>query len=166
MVTYAWKTGSHFKADPKAVAQELETIEGPKTPNAVVEVARNPGSEMHSCFTWDDKEAAEKFRVEEARNLLRSLVIVFESKKEPQKQLQVRAYVNIQDADGQRSYQPVNQVMNHDDWRSEAFAQIHRGILELERKAEAYSEYDSALSEVQTGLKAIREGMQVAGASK
>ena len=45
-------------------------------PENVVETARPPGSALHSFFTWDDSEAAEKWRLEEARTLIRTVTIV------------------------------------------------------------------------------------------
>jgi len=41
----------------------------------VVEFARNPRTALHSYFTWDDGEAAERWRIEEARQVLRIYVI-------------------------------------------------------------------------------------------
>lgn len=37
----------------------------------VVEFARNPKTELHSKFTWDDTEAAQQYRVWQARRLIR-----------------------------------------------------------------------------------------------
>lgn len=39
-------------------------------PCDVVEAARNPASPLHDKFTWDDGEAAEQYRLIEARKLI------------------------------------------------------------------------------------------------
>ena len=48
---------------------------GKLTPEQVVEAAKNPKSPLHDCFTWDNNAAAEKWRIEEARELIRSVRI-------------------------------------------------------------------------------------------
>jgi len=59
------------------LAVELQKIErrckGRLTPDAVKHAARDPDHPLHSHFTWDDGEAAEKWRTEEARRLIRSV---------------------------------------------------------------------------------------------
>lgn len=43
-------------------------------PEKVVEFARNPATVLHEHFDWNDTSAAEKWRVEQARNLIRVTV--------------------------------------------------------------------------------------------
>lgn len=49
---------------------------GRLTPEQVVEDARAEDSPLHSHFTWDDAEAAQKYRLNEARALIRIRVEV------------------------------------------------------------------------------------------
>lgn len=46
------------------------------TPAAVIRAARNPKSVLHRAFTWDDTEAANKWRIHEAQHLIRTCYIV------------------------------------------------------------------------------------------
>lgn len=46
---------------------------GELTPEAVVQAARDRRSPLHSFFVWDDKVAAHKHRLEQARELIRSV---------------------------------------------------------------------------------------------
>lgn len=59
---------------------ELEDIRiengGILRPEDVVERARNPNNVLHSKFTWDDDDAAHKWRLHQARNLIRMCVTV------------------------------------------------------------------------------------------
>lgn len=48
---------------------------GRVTPEAVREAARDPASPLHDEFTWDDGEAAEAYRLEQARGLIRKIRI-------------------------------------------------------------------------------------------
>lgn len=58
----------------KKILERLQSLEGDDgriTPEAVVEDARDPESPLHDEFEWDDSVAAEKYRLEQARRLLR-----------------------------------------------------------------------------------------------
>jgi hypothetical protein len=46
---------------------------GRLTAEAIVEDARNPESILHECFEWDDSIAAELYRIEQARAMVRSV---------------------------------------------------------------------------------------------
>jgi hypothetical protein len=45
--------------------------DGTLTPDAVLEAARPKGSPIHDLFTWDDKVAGARYRIEEARTVIR-----------------------------------------------------------------------------------------------
>lgn len=60
-----------------AIREELETLitGGVIYPVDVVNAARNPNSAMHSQFEWDDGEAAEAWRLQQARTLIRRVKV-------------------------------------------------------------------------------------------
>lgn len=76
--------------------QELEQIRlrnnGFLRPQDVVEFARDPNTALHSHFTWDDSEAADKYRLAQARVVIRIAVVVNSDNSE-----NVRAYVSLSD---------------------------------------------------------------------
>jgi hypothetical protein len=51
----------------------LEREKGRLIPADLVEDARDPDSPLHAYFTWDDTEAAEKYRLHQARTIIRSV---------------------------------------------------------------------------------------------
>lgn len=73
---YQWNQGwanpiAH--TDVNAVVNELKEIQevrGEITPKIVVESARNKKSVLHAYFIWDDKIAADKYRMERASELI------------------------------------------------------------------------------------------------
>lgn len=82
MVT--WKIKGLYKADAETVYSEIQNLGETFTPAMIVEAAREEGTELHKCFTWDDTVAAQKYREHQARMLVASLVIKTEtSDKEP-----------------------------------------------------------------------------------
>jgi len=62
-------------ADAVAELNALAGRSGKLTPEQVIEAAEDESSPLHGCFTWDDTEAAAKWRIEEARELIRSVHI-------------------------------------------------------------------------------------------
>ena len=60
-----------------SIREELEAIakSGVLTPEEVVQAARNPNSSMHDQFEWDDNEAAHRFRLSQARSLIKQITV-------------------------------------------------------------------------------------------
>lgn len=67
-----------FKADPQKCYEELPDV---VTPENVLEVAKNKDTELHKCFTWTDSEAAHKWRLREARQLIQLFVVKTEKQE-------------------------------------------------------------------------------------
>ena len=64
-------------ADAQKVADELEQIgDDNLTPSQIVDAARNPETELHKCFEWNDAIAAEKYRERQARCIMHNLVFI------------------------------------------------------------------------------------------
>lgn len=61
----------------KAIAERLEKIAGLSggriTPDAVLLDAKSPKSPLHDQFDWDDSSAAKQWRLQQARELIRSV---------------------------------------------------------------------------------------------
>lgn len=79
----------------KAAQAEIEAIRlelgGSVRAQEIVEWARlHPESALHGCFEWDDSRAAESYRIEQARRLLRVAVTMHEPSREV-----IRAYVSL-----------------------------------------------------------------------
>lgn len=78
----------------RSVLQELEIIRnesgGFLHPAKIVEYARDEASALHTHFIWDNDEAAEKYRIAQARALIRVCVVVEKSTSQ-----QTRAYVSL-----------------------------------------------------------------------
>lgn len=81
-----------------AIRAELERLQrrnkGMLTPDVVVDAARDPESILHETFDWDDTEAAHKWRLEQARQLIR-VVVKFTVAPDTGKVYQVRAFTSL-----------------------------------------------------------------------
>lgn len=106
-----------FKVPASVAGRELERLNraaggGMVTPAAVVDAARPERAPLHPAFTWDDAAAAELYRQEEARHLIRSVRIESEDGDGPA----VR-YVNVEVKGVGSGYVTTVKAMGEDDLR-------------------------------------------------
>lgn len=80
-----WKMSFFSVANAEKCYQEIQTIGESVTPKQILDYARNPETELHKCFEWDDSIAAEKYRLQQARMVVCHLVVVNDKEPEPQK---------------------------------------------------------------------------------
>jgi len=71
MITEKFITNPNIISELKRLAEQSGGI---LQPQDVVEAARPLSSPLHNSFTWDESEAANKWRLHQARNLLRVTV--------------------------------------------------------------------------------------------
>jgi hypothetical protein len=99
MTTYTFRINCPRPSlDAQIVGEELERIQsvhGVIDPHVVVDESRPEDSALHECFEWQDEIAAEKWRVEQARALVRSVEIAEDSSGHVG-----IAFVNVQSAGG------------------------------------------------------------------
>lgn len=119
----AFRAGYSCSVDPDAAHRELETIrsanDGLLRPADVVESSREPDATLHPVFEWDDYEAAEKWREDQARCLIRNVCVVVEGADAEQTR---PVYIHVRAAEGrdEQGYQTVAAVMSDDDKRASA----------------------------------------------
>lgn len=111
MVTATWKIDGIFKADPQKVADEIDALGGEVTPEQLVEAAKDKKSELHKCFDWDNRVAAEKWRKHQARQIMCFLVIRNED-EDGNQQAPVVRYMYKTDTGG---YKPSKMIFKQDD---------------------------------------------------
>jgi hypothetical protein len=85
------------KQQATKIARELESIrsadpDGVLRPEDVVEFARDPKSELHRQFEWNDSEAAAAYRLTQARQIIRVRVTMLDTGDGEET---VRAYVSL-----------------------------------------------------------------------
>ena len=79
------------------------------TPQVVVDDAKHPESPLHPCFEWNNRKAADKFRLHQARHIINCVVIERQS-QEDEEPIEYKAFINIQkNADNEF----VNTYMNN-----------------------------------------------------
>ena len=143
MISYTFKDGpvtikNAKKADPQkigvALAKIAEQQKGRLTPPAVVEAARDQRHPLHKHFEWDDQVAAEAYRLDQARVLIRSVRIVGEDDAEP-----APAFLSVADKGG-TSYRTFAEVMDSADLQNTVLAAAERDLAAFERRYRALAD--------------------------
>jgi len=116
--------------------KEIEERDGSVTPQAVVEDARPEDSVLHSAFEWNDEKAAEAYRIHQAGQLIRCIVVVPEKNdlaKEP-----VKLFINTKPTDdGQKragTYVNVRSAMENPVSRSVILSNAKHEMLVFKKK--------------------------------
>ncbi len=91
---YKWKIGGFYdKADANKVGHEIEELEE-KTPTNVLERAKDKNSELNKLFEWDDTIAGEKYRKQQATQILNNIVVHIRKDVNDTTKV-VKAFVNV-----------------------------------------------------------------------
>lgn len=145
VVIASWRKGFEGfakGADAQKVYEEIG--DAGITPEELLEKARNESSELHKCFTWEDSEAAEKWRIHEARRIIQTLVIeVKETEVQPRKEFRI-----FQPSSTSKEYQPIQFFKRNQD---EYEKLLERAKNELQIFKNRYSE----IAELEEVIKAI-----------
>ena len=154
MNTIQWKVGSKMTGSAERVYGELELIrsrDGEITPVAVVEKAEDEGSALHKYFEWDSDKAAERYRLEQARKVLRSIEIIHISA--PSAPAKAYSIVTKPSKDPSKSatrkvYESTEEALKDPIMRDEVLGNAIREAVAFRRKYSALQE----LSQVFTAM--------------
>jgi hypothetical protein len=122
----------------------------------IVDAARDEDSPLHPYFNWDDKDAADRFRLEQAKQLVNHFTIYSEDLE-----VQVKAFSSL---DSDRilggGYRWAANVMEKKDLRAEMIRTV---LLELTRIQNRYKEVEE-LSNVWNAIEEAKETKTLANA--
>jgi hypothetical protein len=146
---FTYVTGGSKAVKAGVAGHELERIRsesnGQLHASTVVEESRAEDAPLHPVFEWDDGKAADEYRKNQARQLISSIRVVYES---PDASRQSRMYVNVTTGGG-RHYMPSIEAMADDELREQV----------LNRLLKMLNHYDTDLRELK-GLRNIRSKVQ------
>lgn len=110
---YKWKVNGIWKQDANVVGKELEVLakNDNLNPESVLDLARDENSPLHSLFEWDDRIAAEKYRLGQARRIIQQIVIVNDHPNAETRE--IRAFVTESKNDGH--YQLITTAIEDPD---------------------------------------------------
>jgi hypothetical protein len=148
VIGYEFASGARFQSgatvDAKIVGRHLELLrqqcKGELTPLDVVNDARHNNSPLHQFFEWNDGAAAERYRLSQARGLIRSVVAIYREPKQPQRK--VRAFVHINEP-GAPHYRSVGHAMSQKKTRDLVLQQAWREFQSWRRRYKELDEFAS-----------------------
>ncbi len=115
-------------------------------PRALLEAARDPANPLHSCFTWDDKDAGERYRLAQASALYRRVKLEIVRADPERREVvfeTIRAVTSVPDdrrKHGSESYGRTSIVMDDDAKRASILRGIVREFTALRNKYAKFSE--------------------------
>jgi len=148
---YVWaQRYSHKGVDPDVAAKELDRIAddagGVVKVRAVVEASRGAKAPLHPLFEWSDKDAAEAHRRQQARDILQSLIVVYEGAGG--QTVEVPYVVSYtpkpeqgEPAQKERSYIPISDVRNDKTLREAIVERAWEELLAWEARYEHLAEF-------------------------
>jgi hypothetical protein len=121
---YSVVGGAHFtEKDAAIIGPEIERLSGEAlgkkvTPETVLDAARAKSSPIHTYFEWNNSKAAEQYRLEQARRMIRSISIQW---VEPVKGKAVttRAFQVIRGGQGGPGYVPIQVIQSDEEMMAE-----------------------------------------------
>lgn len=126
-----------------SLRDELNAIRAERgilTPGVVVDVAREPSHPLHDRFEWDDSVAAERHRESQARELIRSVRVQYDTPSGSAADL--RGFVSVSRADvPAREYVPVEEAATDPVTRALVLREAERAWKELLARYEGLSEF-------------------------
>lgn len=122
---YSWGDGFKPKMDANIVGGVVERIEaenGNVTKEAFLDFSRPIESPTHELFEWDDNKAAEKYRLEQSRDTIGNLRVVYVSPTS--EDIPVKAFVNISATGEKPSYESIEVALQDDNKRENILKRI------------------------------------------
>lgn len=131
-------------ANPQRIGEALTTIKASTADKfnskAVLEGARNPRNYLHRFFEWDNALAAEKYRLDQARELVACIDIV--DTKDPKKR--APAFVSVITRKG-RAYYTVPEVLTSSSLQALMMKQIEAEMMDMEKRLMQFAELANAV---------------------
>lgn len=145
----------HVKVVAAAV-QKLERENGKARPHDLLAIARPESSPLHSLFNWDNDDAAEKWRLHQARVFIRAVTVVYHEGED--EKWSGPAFVSVttisEDEDGKekrdRGYMSVERALSDPVVREQL-------LDEALRQADYWKQKYRNLKELQPAFTAIDE---------
>lgn len=135
IMVYKWKIEGVVSADAQTAGEEFDRLyqeNGRLLPQDVVDASRESNAPLHNCFEWDDAIAAEKYRCNQAADMIR--LIVVHEEEQSVKPSNVRAFVHIRD-----SYNPISVVLNSEEQMNELLQSALRELSAFKAKYNSLS---------------------------
>ncbi len=139
---YKARHGSTFStSEAQEIGETLDSLRDSKghlTTIGILNEARNHESKLHKHFEWGNNKAAELYRLQQARTLVGSVVLVRVINK---KKADTRAFVSVNDKEVGKVYVTFEQGVTDDDYRKQLLTKAVNTLDNLKFLIEEYLNY-------------------------
>lgn len=143
--------------DEKVIGElkRIEAENGILQAEKVVEAARPKKSILHNYFTWDNNEAAERWRIYQARNLIRIVVQVIPGSDE-KKTVNVFASLTSDRTEEGGGYRSIVNILSDAGMKRQLLQDALEDMKRFEERYESLKE----LAEIFAAFKKVRDGLK------
>lgn len=143
---FEFSEGARFQPgavqDANAVGKHLEMLrekcKGEITPQDILTDAKHNNSPLHSFFEWNDGEAAEQYRLQQARGLIRAVVAIYTSPDKPA--VRTKMFVHISEP-GAPHYRETSHAMSQTATRNIVLQRAWAEFLAWRRRYQDLKEF-------------------------
>lgn len=136
----AYQYITEIKERRKGITAELLEIE-----------AKRKKSPLHNCFEWDDTKAGREYRIIQAREILRRLVVEIEPEEEEEESRYVRAFIaptSVEEV-GNTSYVTIEEVCNNKELEEAYIRQLRRDLNIIKNKIKAFRIFSEVVNAIE-----------------
>lgn len=158
---YKYKIDGFIKTPAEVtgkICKDLIDKEGSVTPKRLVEVSKSKSAPLHNEFEWNNTLAAAKYREEQARQIIKNIVImeVSEGEAEPK---HVKCWVNSDRAfvptdEKLHRYVTIETAMSNYDWKENLIKTAKQDMASFIAKYKRLSELSKIINDMKEFLGA------------
>ena len=147
-IYHARKNGILKDSEAKVVGEILNGLrneEGHLKTEVVVMSAKDKKSPLHNYFEWNDDLSAHKFRLNQARNLISSVVehVIIQEKIQPQRSFHSINTVKGEDGESEgKVYVTIQDAIENEDYRKQLLNRIITSLENLATTMRMFKEHD------------------------
>ena len=120
----------------------------------LVTAAKDPTCPLHAEFEWDNDTAADKYRITQARYLLRSINVVYLDKGG--NEIETRAFSHVYDSqEDDQVYVPASKVWSNREFSNQVKEDAHKEMEQWIHRYEQYRYLAQAVKSARATLKKL-----------
>lgn len=158
-IVYEFKSGFQVRGTDAQTAGEvmaaLSASQGGLTPARLVDRSRDLHAPLHGYFEWDEGKAAERYREEQARYLMRSVTVVRIEGDDHERAVTARGPIRafVPASEKANVYEPIQVVVRTQDKREGLLRQAKADMAAFVRKYRVLSELDGVMTAIEGYLE-------------
>ena len=130
------------KGDAEKCYRECQTL-SEITPENVLDLARDENTELHKCFEFDDTIAGEKYRLIQARDIIRHFVIKY--KNDGGEEQKIRTF---QITTATNHYEPTRVIMKNPNEYAALLSRAKEELRNIKRRYKTLAELEEVFEAI------------------